>query len=479
MLIDHHGDTDALLIDASSGQCVTVGMIRERARRMGSTPRCLTFLLTDGTIESAAWFLTLIEANHPVALIDAANAWAVVNDLIERYRPDMVVDPGINHIAELVEGSPESPGKLLEPTIWAASEQSPTPHEDLAVLLTTSGSTGSPKFVRLSAENIRTNAEQIVKALGITAADRGVTTLPLFYSFGMSILTSHAFAGSPVVVTKSSVLEESFWSDLVDNEVTFLPGVPASYSMLKRLGFERRDLPKLRRLIQAGGHLAPELVSFFHEEMEKRDGKFFVMYGQTEASPRIACLPSDRLPEKLGSVGIVLEGGELSICTSDGVEAERGVLGEVFYDGPNVMMGYATSREDLAKGATHGSLLATGDIGYLDDEGFLYLTGRSKRICKLAGSRVSLDEVEALAVAMLGGQEQVAAVDGGDKGASLFVTGIEPESAKELRRKIARRLGVPPKLIGVSYVGAIPLTPNGKFNYAALSRTLESESGSK
>ncbi len=425
--------------------------------------------MADGTADSAHWFLALLEARHPVALIDSGIAWPMIADLIDRYRPDLLVDPAGKHSRELASSPQGARGRLTERTVWLASDGGPEPHTDLAVLLTTSGSTGSPKFVRLSSNNIRVNAEQIVDSLGITADDRGVTALPLFYSFGMSVLTSHALAGSPVLVTAASVVEESFWSDLVRYEVSVLPGVPATYSMLKRLGFDRRDLPRLRALIQAGGRLDPELVTFFHRVMTRRGGRFFVMYGQTEASPRISCLPSERLPEKLGSVGLPLPGGKLAIRGKDGGEVGAGTTGEVVYRGPNVMMGYAESRDDLALGDTCAAVLATGDLGYLDDEGFLYLTGRSNRICKLAGGRVSLDDIEIMSAWILRGEAQVAAVDGGDLGVSLFTTALEP-AAIDLRHALARELRVPPKLIVVCAVDRIPQLPNGKTDYAALER---------
>lgn len=474
MLLDHLDDAHALLLDASSDKVVTAGSIRERAALVGQSPRGLFFLVADGTVESAHWFLALLEARHPVALIDPGSALPAAMGLIDRYRPDCIVDPGGRYLGELLRSPQGAHGRLVEPGVWVAWERGPTPHDDLAVLLTTSGSTGSPKLVRLSAENIKTNAQQIVESLGITADDRGVTALPLFYSFGMSVLTSHVLAGSSVLVTGRSVLEEPFWTDAERHRVSFLPGVPTSYAMLKRLGFERRGLSQLRVLTQAGGRLAPELVSFFHDLMTSRGGRFCVMYGQTEASPRMSCMPSERLREKRGSVGPALPGGVLSIRGDDGHELPVGEIGEVIYRGPNVMMGYAESREDLVLGDTHGAVLATGDLGYLDDEGFLFLAGRSMRICKLSGSRVSLDEIEDIAVDMLPGDGQVAAVDCGDAGVSVFATRICGPEVAASRAKLARRLGVPPKLIVLLPVDAIPTLSNGKTDYVTLTRSLGS-----
>jgi acyl-CoA synthetase (AMP-forming)/AMP-acid ligase II len=275
------------------------------------------------------------------------------------------------------------------------------------------------------------------------------------------------------VVTAASTIEEAFWSDLVRHEVSFLPGVPTTYAMLKRLGFGRRELPRLRALTQAGGRLAPELVMYFHELMKERGGRFFVMYGQTEASPRIACLPSERLPEKLGSVGLALRGGELYIGGPDGSHLPAGEAGEVIYRGPNVMMGYADTRDDLALPATYGDCIVTGDLGYLDDEGFLYLTGRTKRICKLADARVSLDDIESIAGQMLRGEGTVAAVDGGESGVFVFATALEGRGLVDFRHGLARSLGVPPKLIDVRAIERMPLLTSGKIDYPALKRFVD------
>lgn len=472
MLLDHLQDEAVVLIEAASDRVVTAGAIRERAALLGTLPRGLVFLLADASLEAMTWLHATIEAGFPIALLDAVGDPASVAELLERYRPDIVIDPGRQRLGLLQDGPTARDGRALVPGVWYASEFGPAPHPDLAVLLTTSGSTGSPKFVRLSRANIRANAEQIVRSLGITSDDRGLASLPLFYSFGMSILTSHALAASPVVLPGGSVIEPSFWSDIERCGVTIMPGVPTTYSMLKRLGFERRRLPALRALIQAGGRLSVDLIDDFHSVMTSRGGRFFVMYGQTEASPRISCLPSERLPEKLGSVGPALSGGVLTIRGADGTDLPAGETGEIHYRGPNVMMGYAESRADLALGATHGDVLATGDLGYLDDEGFLFITGRSKRICKLAGSRVSLDEIEIMALKRLDTHAQAAAVDADDK-VALVLTHVDPERAKELRRELANQLHVPPNLVRVHVLDAMPLLPTGKPDYASITQSLK------
>lgn len=413
-------DSRTVLVDPS-GTRVTLADIKARAAHLAAlADRPLTFLTADTTLGAVTDFLALRELRWPVFLMDANWTEEQRARLIDRYQPGLIL--------------PGGPTGATTPT-----------HPDLGVLLTTSGSTGSPKLVRLSHANVESNARQIVATLGLGADDRGVTALPLHYSFGMSVVTSHTLAGGSVLVTDKGLLDRAFWSDLGAAGVTFLPGVPQSYAILKRLGLP--DLPKLRALIQAGGRLDPALVSHFAQLKP-----FYVMYGQTEAGPRMACLPPDRLPEKLGSAGLAMPGGAFGIDH-----------GEVVYSGPNVMMGYAEHVEDMILPDVQGDTLRTGDLGYLDDEGFLFLTGRLKRIVKLAGNRVALDEIEALVPELA----PVAAVDAGEDGVVLF-----SESAASLhaaaRKRLARELRIAVKLVDVRAIERLPVLSSGKIDYAAL-----------
>lgn len=455
MLVDNRAGVSTVLFDASTGARVTAGEIlaaAEAFRLEFRGSRYLALLLCDGSVAAYRDFLALVEARVPVALIDNATDSEALSRLVEAYSPVVMVDPAHD-------------GSALPRVTGPVGRGAQDIHEDLAVLLTTSGSTGSAKFVRLSADNVKTNAEQIVASLGITAEDRAMAALPLHYSYGMSVVTSHALAGSVLVVNRFSVLQREFWASAREHGVTILPGVPQTYSMLHRLRMPPDDVPTLRAMTQAGGRLAPDLVAHFSQIMVDRGGAFFVMYGQTEASPRIACLPPDRLPEKLGSVGVTLVGGRLVAVDEDG-ELPAGEVGEIVYSGPNVMMGYAESRGDLALGDVQGSTLRTGDLGYVDDEGFLFLTGRTKRIAKLAGARVSLDEVEA----MVADLTHVAAVDAGDAGVAVYTTTSDVVFLSSARRELAHRLHVPPKLLRIEHVEELPLLGNGKVDYRKLTQ---------
>lgn len=455
---DHH---DVLLIDGATGDMVTAGDIQRLSADLSGHSAGLAFLFADQSLLSCTRFLAFLEAGIPVALFDAGMSPRMALDLVRRYRPEAVFVPDESSAiySALPEGDTAPGGQW-----WSRNRAVTTPNPDLAVLLSTSGSTGSPKLVRLSRTNIVSNAQAIARSLALKPQDRGVTSLPLFYSFGMSLITSHIAAGSSVVVSSRSVIDRDFWSEIHERHVTHLAGVPQTYAMLKRLRFADRELPYLSALLQAGGRLDPELVADFAADSRRKGRRFFVMYGQTEASPRMACLPSDRLPEKLGSVGLALAGGDFSILAEGGRAAETGEVGEVVYSGPNVMLGYAESHDDLALGDECGGVLRTGDLGYLDHEGFLYITGRTKRIAKISGVRVSLDEVEA----MLSSIAPVAVVAGAEDGIRVFTSDPNTDSVKSARKQLARDMGVALGLIEVHQISALPLMNSGKVDYANL-----------
>ena len=469
----------AVLLDGKTGAATTRAEIEARASVVGRiTPaRGLAFVLADSTTDSAATIHAVLAAQVSASLLDATSPEDVTTALVDRYHPDVIIG-GVGGSLQHVLGSA---GRGYEscynphigPYLRRVTPAEPI-NPDLAVLLTTSGSTGSPKLVRLSRQNIVANAIQIAGSLDLRPDDRGVSSLPFHYSFGMSILTSHAVVGSPVVVTASSVLESALWDQIDNLGVTLFPGVPQTYHMLSRIGFLDKFPQTIRALLQAGGRLEPALVIEFADIMERRGGEFFVMYGQTEASPRMACLPPRDLRRKLGSVGVALQGGNLQARSPGAGSSESdapsmdpfpaGEVGEIYYTGPNVMMGYAENRIDLTLGDTHGDTLATGDLGYVDNEGFLYLTGRTKRIAKVAGLRISLDEVEAM-VANL----QSAAIEAPPGTITLATSAADTDgSHRQAARDLARALRVPPKCVRVIWVASLPLLPSGKVDYQAL-----------
>ncbi|MFG6495727.1 AMP-binding protein [Fictibacillus sp. UD] len=269
-------------------------------------------------------------------------------------------------------------------------------HEHLALLLTTSGSTGSPKFVRLSYENIYENAKSIAKYLDINENEKPITTLPMNYSYGLSIINSHFICGATVVVTGESIMSKEFWNLCKEQQVTTFGGVPFVYEMLDRLKFEELSLPSLKKLTQAGGKLSETLSRKFADVCNQKGIQFFTMYGQTEATARMTYLPYEKNYEKAGSIGIAIPGGELILQDDKGnnITAPH-LIGELIYKGPNVSLGYAESLFDLSKKDENHGVLRTGDMAYFDEDGYFFISGRIKRMIKVYGNRISLDDVEA------------------------------------------------------------------------------------
>jgi len=458
----------ARLVEVVSGRTLAGEALDAEVARLaaglGKLPPGVLFARMSVDLESVLRYLAAFEAGRAVALIDPALGIDVLSELISRFRPAGVL--------AAPEGEPPEGYARVGGDWLRESADGVAPHPHLAVLLPTSGSTGNPKLVRLSRGAILSNAEAIAEVLEINADEVAPTSLPLHYSYGLSVLNSHLVRGATVVIEASGVLGRGFWDAVVEHKATSLAGVPYHYEMLRRLKFAPEKYPSLRTLTQAGGKLRDELIAEFGAKMHAAGGRMFVMYGQTEASPRMTTMPAARLAEKPGSVGPALPGGKFSVRRDDGSETTHPkITGEIVYRGPNVMMGYADNESELASGDDFGGVLATGDLGYLDQEGFLFITGRLKRIGKVFGHRMNLDDLEQATRAASAGIDVVAAVAAGDK-VVLFAEGVEKETCKEASRALSERLHLHMSGFDVRPIAAVPLLASGKIDYRALERLL-------
>ncbi|MDN4492215.1 AMP-binding protein [Ureibacillus aquaedulcis] len=342
--------------------------------KFSSDDKKLVLLLCKNKIEMLSAYLSALNNHHAVMLISADTNAELLISIVNEYKPYWIV------------GTYSFDGYRQVGLIQERVSSSNTPiHKDLAILLSTSGTTGSQKFVRLSYENIQSNAEAIVEYLNIDENERAIMNLPMSYSYGLSIINSHLQAKASILLTDESVMSKIFWQFVQEQQATSIAGVPFTYQMLQRIGFLKMDLPHLKTLTQAGGRLNEKLVKIFAQYAKEQNKRFFVMYGQTEASPRMSYIPSERVVEKAGSIGIAIPGGDLSI------DAETG---ELIYKGSNVMMGYASCLADLEKGDEMNGILHTGDTATSDQDDYFIITGRMKRFIKLFGLRINLDEVE-------------------------------------------------------------------------------------
>ncbi|QXV60438.1 AMP-binding protein [Amycolatopsis sp. TNS106] len=458
----------ARLIDVTSGRTLAGEELDTEVTRVGaalsSLPPGALFARMSVDLESVLNYLGAFEAGRAIALIDPALDADVLAGLIERFRPAAVLS---------APDAPAPEGYGVSDRHWVReSAEGVEPHPRLAVLLPTSGSTGNPKLVRLSRGAMLANADAIAEVLGIDRDEVAPTSLPLHYSYGLSVLNSHLVRGATVVIEPSGVLGRGFWDAVNEHKVTSLAGVPYHYEMLRRLKFDPAKYPTLRTLTQAGGKLRDDLVARFNDRIREVGGRMFVMYGQTEAAPRMTTVPAERLAEKLGSAGPALPGGSFAIRREDGSETTHPkIVGEVVYRGPNVMMGYAEDEAGLAAGDEYGGVLATGDLGYLDEDGFLYITGRLKRIGKIFGNRVSLDDLEQAVRSASVGIDVVAAVPAGDK-VVLFAELPEGDGAKEICKDAAKalseRLHLHTSGFDVRPLDTVPLLASGKIDYRSL-----------
>ena len=338
---------------------------------------------------------------------------------------------------------------------------------ELALCLTTSGSTGSPKFVRLSLANVKANAEQIAEYLEIDENERPVTVLPSYYSYGVSIINSHLIKGATILMTEGTIAQREFWNFLKEQKATSISGVPYTYEMLKMLRFFRMDLPYLKTMTQAGGKLNKDIAKEYIEFAKEKGKKFFVMYGQTEATARMSYLPFEHALEKYASIGIAIPRGKFSLIDVNGNPIEESdVDGELVYIGPNVSLGYAECRADLAKGDENHGELHTGDVARRDSDGFYYITGRMKRFVKVWGNRCNLDATEQMVKSIT----TSCACVGVDDKITIFVT--EQGLEESIIKLLAEKTGFNPKAFEVRIIEAIPVKSSGKIDYPAMQAML-------
>lgn len=377
----------------------------------------LQFCLCKNDVASVVEYLACLEAGAPVVLLDATKDAETIENLRKIYKP----------------GETRC-------------------HPDLALCLTTSGSTGSPKLVRLTKRNILANAESIAKYLQIDENERPITMLPMYYSYGLSIINSHLLKGATILLTDKTYAQREFWNFLKENEATSMSGVPYTWELLRRLRFMRMDLPSVKTMTQAGGKLNAEIAKEYIQWAKSQGKRFIVMYGQTEATARMSYLPWEKAEEKYASIGVAIPGGEFSLAED----------GELIYCGPNVSMGYAECAEDLSKGDENHGVLHTGDIARVDENGFYYITGRKKRFVKIWGNRCNLDAVEQIVKQITSS----CAVAGVDDQITVFVMNAGLE--KDIKELLASKTGLNPKAFAVRTIEAIPVKDSGKIDYQLL-----------
>ncbi|MGN0902585.1 MAG: AMP-binding protein [Succinivibrio sp.] len=394
--LDKYSDNTAIIDE--SGHTVSYAELSKIGDKLKQvlTKRSLCLILCKNTLGALSSYTGCILQGSVPMLVKEDLDGAFLDRLLEAYHPHYLFVPksrlySLKNSKSLLELY----DYCLIKTEYAEFSDEYQLNKDLCQLITTSGSTGSPKFVRQSYRNVESNSLSICEYLKLDERERPITVLPLYYTYGLSVINSHLYAGATILLTDKSIMQKEFWNFLKEYKATSISGVPYTYEMLHMLRFVRMDLPYLKTLTQAGGHLSPKLQEVFASYCEDHGKKFYVMYGQCEATARMSYLDPEMCLSHLGSIGKAIPGGMFEIKDEQDLKvSESQKEGELIYKGPNVCMGYAHGFADLSLGDENNGVLHTEDLAYFDEDGYFYISGRKKRFLKIFGNRINLEELD-------------------------------------------------------------------------------------
>lgn len=424
--------------------------------------RSLAFILCENSIEIVTFYISCLKFGVVPVLFNSSINDTLLTELLEVYNPNLLFGNSTSNLFKKWKSTYCFGEYSL---LFNPIQSNHKLHNDLALLLSTSGSTGSPKLVRLSYENIIVNTTSICESLNITNEDKPILSLPLNYTYGLSILQTHLNKGCKICLTNHSVLSREFWMQIDERGITTLSGVPYTYSMLKKLGFHKINCPSLNKMTQAGGKLSEDLIEYFIKTSQSKNIQFYIMYGQTEATARMSCLHFSELliGNRSKSIGKPIPGGEFKLVDEFENEISRNnMIGELVYLGKNVSMGYARSSNDLALADTNNGVLKTGDLAMRDSEGYYYIKGRKKRMVKMFGNRIDLDAVETIARS-----NNFSCVCSGTDDQLILYT-CEENEVDKLREYISISTGINHKSIKVITLDNFPRNSSGKILYSQL-----------
>lgn len=427
-----------------------------------STKRELIFCVIGNDVDALVGYMSIIASDHAALLLPKDVPKEALLNLIQIYKPSFVWIPTKRSSCIDINRTVFEVGSY---SLLRLNSSLVRLNRSLVLLLSTSGSTGNPKFVRLSKGNVLANAKSIAEYLKLDKNELPITTLPPSYTYGLSIIHSHILVGATIAVTDKTFFDREFWDFFRDVKATSFGGVPYHYEMLKKLRFTKMDLPSLRKLTQAGGRMEPDLAKEFAEFAEAHGIEYYTMYGQAEATARISYLPPERAITKAGSIGVAIPGGRFWLEDENGqVIQEDDVSGELVYSGPNVSMGYASSYEDLAKGDERGGILRTGDLAKRDPDGDYYIVGRLKRFLKIFGHRTNLLDIEKLLLS----EGYITACSGQDDFLEIYVLNHEQAEGKKIKQMVCNHLKVALQGVVVYTVSEFPRNDSGKIQYGEL-----------
>lgn len=446
-----------IAIKNDEGRQISYGDLGGGAERLKAIlpSRSLIFILCDNSIETISFYYKVMYLRAVPLLLSAKIDDKKLEALIEIYKPGFIWREG--------EGKLQTEICVFEDgkyRLWKIEESKVKLHDELALLLMTSGSTGNSRIVRLSYRNLEASMEAALGIFPINQDDRCITTLPMNFTYGLSILHMHWYVGATVLATNHGIFDAKFWEFFEGGRATNFAGVTYTYKMLKASGFLKRKYPYLRFVSQGGDKMPQDLLELFVETMTDVD--FYVLYGQTEGTVFVCGHNCKNINDvsTFQSVGKPLSNWKAEIRNED-----SSGFGEVFILGDTVSMGYADKEADLALGNVNRGVLDTGDIGRIDEEGNVYIKGRKSRFLKLMGMRINLDDVEKFVKRTYPYID--CACTGNDDNLILYHTSTHPD-IQQLQSDIAKFIQLNEKLISVKRIIEIPKTPTGKINYGTL-----------
>lgn len=409
-----------------------------------ASERALCFMMVENNVESLAWVMAALISQRLVPLIlNAKTDETLYNNLLQTYQPAYIWKAG---------------------TLQRTHNQVAPLHPDLSHLLPTSGSTGSPKLVRHKYDNVEAAGLNISTFFELKETDRPLMVLPLYYTMGLSMVFSHLRVGATVLITNRNMTDAAFWKFLKDEHATSFTGVPYSFQILNLMRFFRMDLPDLELLTQGGGKMPHDLNVKFAEYCRDHHKRWIATYGQSECTARMAYLPAKWALDKVGSIGIAVPNGELSLIDEKGTSITTPhTEGEMCYRGKNVTMGYATCLEDMTQGDERNGFIRTGDVAYFDEDGCFYIVGRMGRFLKLFGMRVGLDECEQIINNEC--QTECACV-GTDEKMIVYITDNAKQQA--VKNALVEKTHIVATSFEIRVINAIPKNEAGKKLYSKL-----------
>lgn len=458
--IDQRSNDNILAVDSCGDEllCGEIEGITDSIKK--NAERAVSFNLCTNKVGALAAYIASVEAGIVPVMLSSSIDRELLDSLYKMYKPTFIwSESGKNPIDDCSEVF-TTHGYTLYKTDNAAYPI----HDDLQLLMTTSGSTGSPKLVRYKKGNLEVNAKNVALAFGWTEKERPLCDLPMNYTMGLNVVNTHIYAGATIYLTDANIMSGDYWDYIKDNKLTNITGVPFSYELMLKLRFTRMSLPYLTTMAEGGGKLSDKTFKTIAEFAKKSNKRFIATFGTTETAARMSMLEPELADKKIGSIGKAIPEGRLFLIDENGNQIEEpNVEGELVYTGPNVTMGYAICKEDLLKGDEFCGIYHTGDIATKDEDGFFYIVGRKSRFVKLLGYRVSLDQCEQFIKAEYGIE---CACVGTDDHMKVYIT--DGTRKKDVAAFISKKTGFYKSLFEVIVIPELPKNESGKIIYSRI-----------